>query len=677
MRPVHACAVAVAIALTAAAPAHAQPAMFDYVVKPGDTCDGIALRVYGDAKRLDLLHAANPQLGPLPHHLQPGTVLHLPPDASLAFVRNHVDAFTPGQHPGQVHEALMRGHRVSTYDASGAEVVFASDAVLQLGEDTLVVILGATHGSVTKTASASDTTLINGSLRLHLAELAGRPAAATVSTPAGHHVDVGTGEAQVSVDRQQATRLAVYTGGGKLTAKKQTVAVAAGFGSKAEKDSAPTPPRPLPAAPEWSEPLPAVVFASGTADVAGRFRAGPGAGPAPARWHVQLSRDDRYDDVVVDARVGLEVNRLEARGLPAGKYYARVSAIDADAFEGPATPTAVVFVAPLAVQTAGAGGQTGQLELPPGLYCGLDGAPLASTQAPLSVHRGPAHGLRCAADAQGLRATETTLPAASVGPLRVDASLDVMGPGTGVVHLRVADAAGAPLVGSSLVARANDGAVAGSVEPAGAPGAFTAAVTWREGTPDVALHLVANGVDQADAPALPLPVPPPPPAPRRDFFAIGVLAGGALGTGPFPSQPVAAPALGGELGWLHTYARWSLDVSVRTTWEHSSFSGTPAPPRDDLYTVGVPILLRPSKWGTWLHPYAGVMPELVVDVLHSTYAPVGVGASGLVGLTAPVPRFDRGELFLEVGYRVTDNLLSYGSETRDALFGHLGYRLFL
>src|SRR5579859_405898 len=245
---------AVAAVMAAARPAwgQAQARPFDYVVKAGDTCDGFASRFYGDPHRVDLVHQDNAWLGPLPHHLQAGMVLRLPPDASLAFVRNHVDAFTPGQHPGRAHEPLMRGHRVSTYDASSAEVVFASDAVLQLGEDTLVVILGATHGAVSKTASASDTTLVNGSLRLHLAELAGRPAAGTVTTPAGHQIAVGAGEAQVSVDAKQATRLAVYRGGGTLTAKKQSIAVPQGFGSKAEKDAPPTPPRALPPMPEWT-----------------------------------------------------------------------------------------------------------------------------------------------------------------------------------------------------------------------------------------------------------------------------------------------------------------------------------------------------------------------------------------------------------------------------------------
>jgi hypothetical protein len=178
-----------------------------------------------------------------------------------------------------------------------------------------------------------------------------------------------------------------------------------------------------------------------------------------------------------------------------------------------------------------------------------------------------------------------------------------------------------------------------------------------------------------DTPALALPTPPAPRPPRRDFFEGAVLAGGAIGTGPFPANPVAAPSLGAELGWLHTYASFSLEVSLRTTWEHSSFSGTPAPPRDDLYTVCVPVLLRPVGWQTALHPYAGVMPALVVDVLHSTYAPVGVGVSGLLGLSVPLST--SGEVFVELGYRVTDDLLSYGTENRDALFGHLGYRLFL
>ena len=39
-----------------------------------DTCDAIAARVFGDPRRVDLVHRYNPGLGPSPHHLKEGQV---------------------------------------------------------------------------------------------------------------------------------------------------------------------------------------------------------------------------------------------------------------------------------------------------------------------------------------------------------------------------------------------------------------------------------------------------------------------------------------------------------------------------------------------------------------------------------------------------------------------------
>jgi phage tail protein X len=646
---------------------------YDYVVKAGDTCDGIAQRVYGDAQRIDLIHAANPWLGPVPHHLQAGAVLHLPPDASLAFVRNHVDAFTPAQHPGRAHEPLMRGHRVSTYDSSSAEVVFASDAVLQLGEDTLVVILGATHGAVTRTASASDTTLVNGSLRLHLGELAGRSSGASVSTPAGHRVEVGAGDTQVTVDAKRTTRLAVYSGAGKLTAMKQTVAVARGFGSKAEKDAPPSPPRPLPPAPEWVAPLPAVVFSSNPADVTAQVRPGTGPGPAAARWHLQLARDEGFNDLIVDARVGLDVTHLEAHGLAAGKYYARAGAIDADQFEGPPTATSAVIVAPLALRRVGAGGQAAQLDLPPGLYCAIGDAPLAATDRPLAFEQGPARRLRCAIDARGSALVETAIPAAHIGPLRVEATLETRGQEQGLVHLRLSDAAGVPVADSAVAARASSGADVRAVASTAVPGAFDAPVTWSSGTPTLRLHVTVNGVDEVDVPELALPSPPHPPAAVADHLTLAGFAGAALETGPYPSRPGYGSSLGAEVGWLHAFDRWGLAIAARGGWEHAYYSrpGSAWLAGDlDLFGLAVTARLGAAR-ATW-HPFVGLEPALLLDYLGGLRQPLGFGGTGTLGIALRAA--GHGEVFLQSAYRVTSSFDSYGNGRQDAWLLQVGYR---
>ncbi len=53
------------------------------------------------------------------------------------------------------------------------------------------------------------------------------------------------------------------------------------------------------------------------------------------QWHIQFSRDEAFSDVTVDAKVSLSVTTIAAKELTAGLYFARVSAIDADKFEGP------------------------------------------------------------------------------------------------------------------------------------------------------------------------------------------------------------------------------------------------------------------------------------------------------------------------------------------------------
>ena len=78
MRVIRALASAlVALVLLPCGPASAQQ-MQSYTVRDGDTCGSIARRVYGNSRRYDLIHQHNPELGPMPHDLAPGTVLSLP-----------------------------------------------------------------------------------------------------------------------------------------------------------------------------------------------------------------------------------------------------------------------------------------------------------------------------------------------------------------------------------------------------------------------------------------------------------------------------------------------------------------------------------------------------------------------------------------------------------------------
>lgn len=319
-----------------------------YQVKAGDSCLSVARRHYPDAKAgLARMHAAN-QLGPLPHALVPGSTLLLPdlgtpeappppkppvetaPEARLSRLRNQVETFTPEQHPGRIDEPLAQGNKVATLASSNAEVTFVDATRLDLGEHTLVVILG--RGSAAP-ANAPRTELQSGELRARLDALAGRPF--TVRTPAAE-ATLTRGTGLFGSDAERLTRVAIHEGQGSVVAAKKKVAVPEGFGTRATPGKAPSPPRPLPLPPEWvGHAAPAWVLGEATATLTAPYQPRIEAGfPAVVRWHVQLARDEAFGDRVLDARVDQAITSLEARELTPGPWWARVAAIDADGMEG-------------------------------------------------------------------------------------------------------------------------------------------------------------------------------------------------------------------------------------------------------------------------------------------------------------------------------------------------------
>jgi hypothetical protein len=334
-----------------------------HVVKAGDSCSSIAQRYWGDARLVDRLHAANPDLArrPPPHVLAEGTVLVIvpapppsgaAPDAQLTAVSNEVDVLTPEAKRGKPNDPLFRGNRVSTHASSAADVTFRDETQVKLGERTLVVIFGDARSAAQKLAPSSEAELVTGNLRAFMPgakpdakkDAPARRDAVTsvaVGTPAAT-VRVHDGEAQVSADQVKTTRLAVYAGSSTIDARGKMHEVARGYGSKAELGRPPTAPRPLPPAPRWSTTPPLTLLDPSKAVIAGDYDV-PDADRV-AEFHVQIAHDGIFRSVVLDTKVPARVRRVEARPPGAGRYYIRVSAIDDDAFEGPFGPTARTIV---------------------------------------------------------------------------------------------------------------------------------------------------------------------------------------------------------------------------------------------------------------------------------------------------------------------------------------------
>lgn len=376
-----------------------------HVVKAHETCAAIALRYYGDSRLVDPIHRANPDLGrrPPPHELREGTVLLIPakeglvsaPDAQLTTVRNQVEVQNPEAKPGKPNDPLFRGNRVSTQEASAADVTFRDETQVKLGERTLVIILGDARSSAAKTslAGGAQTTLVTGNLRAFMSG-ARKDVPAAVATDAAA-VKVWSGEAQVSADAVKTTRLAVYAGSSTIDARGKTREVARGYGSKAELGKQPTPPRPLPPPPAWTVAPPLIELDRGAPSIVGEYDlSSPDV--HVAQWRVQLARDGIFRDVVADVTVPAAVRRLEAQAPGPGRYYVRVSAIDDDHFEGPFSRVAVAVV--IRVETTNLPGSRRSLRvLPSDAYClRVGNVPLVKVDGPLVVGAGEPVRLRCA-----------------------------------------------------------------------------------------------------------------------------------------------------------------------------------------------------------------------------------------------------------------------------------------
>lgn len=463
--------------------ASAQSVNSDYTTKLGDSCVGIAVKAYGDRRGVELIHKANPSMGALPHNLKPGTVLHLPPaeklgngpDARVTFVRNKVTVQAQSTKSAEVNDPLFRTNRVSTANASSANVVFRDETQVRVGEESLVIILGDVQGAARK--QAADATLVSGSLQARLAELSGkRPL--TVDTSGGARVTLPKGEAHVSVDSAKSTRLAVHKGDANLSASQKTVAVPSGFGSKAEAGKAPTAPRPLPSPPTWAVVPKEVLFtdSSGTADVVAKVTDAGGAGkPAAAQFRVQLARDSRFDDLITDVVVPKVVNTVEARKLAPGAYFFRVSAIDDDKFESAPGPTAKLVVTKTVLAETSPGRAKLTLEPSSGLVCRIDGGALRQDLPEVDSSR--AHELGCAlapsdpfargADVAGALGVSTI--ASLQKPFVLNASFreSKANEGYGIVAIELVDGSGKPVSAEGATATASNGVTVEEVRASG------------------------------------------------------------------------------------------------------------------------------------------------------------------------------------------------------------------
>jgi hypothetical protein len=309
---------------------------YEYVIQPGDTCAGIAERLFGNKRRWDLIHKHNPGMGPTPHRLVPGKVLIMPrlrqsPDAELTDVRRTVQARAPKDpiwERAEKGKDLYRGWRVNTLERASADVTFQDGSLVQMRQNTLIIIYGGVYRDARrKTTEAS---LERGTLRSRLSEFR-----LDVKTPSAEAA-LENGSSVVSVEDDGTSLLSNHEGGEAQFKVKmgQAVRVKPGFGSKARKgDRRPSKPTPLPPTPVWLADL-AGMF-TGIRSEGGTVR-GAWAPVEQAAWYrIEIAEGREGGEVVVATTVSSSVTSFEAHRLPEGRYFARVSAIDDGKFESP------------------------------------------------------------------------------------------------------------------------------------------------------------------------------------------------------------------------------------------------------------------------------------------------------------------------------------------------------
>lgn len=345
--------------------------ILDYTVVAGDTCGRIAQRMWGNGRRYDIIHSYNPGMGPPPHHLVAGTVLHLPriataasalPDARVTAAERLVTARSGDAESwaaAPVGLDLYRGWHVTTEERSSAELTFRDTSVIAMRADTLVIIFGNASDRVRR--GGTEATLERGTMRTALGALRGDGVSAGdalslhVNTPSAS-ADLHGGSSVLSVDDGGTSRVSAHVG--EVSVRGQTgaaVRVPEGMGSAVAPHTRPTPPRPLPASPGWVNGPRRFFGAPGR----GAVISGEWAPVTNARtYHVEIARSADGREVVASVEVPSSVTHFELHGLPPGTYYVRISTIDMDFFESRPSDALVVtaedaaFVLPGATSAA-------------------------------------------------------------------------------------------------------------------------------------------------------------------------------------------------------------------------------------------------------------------------------------------------------------------------------------
>jgi hypothetical protein len=687
----------------------------DYKVQAGDSCESIAKKTLGDAKRCDDIRAANPDIKSPTDKLKAGTTIKVPrppPDATVSAANGAMNVMGKGASNGG---AIAAGSEVTTADNAHGEITYKDGFRVQLLAGTTLWVLGAAPPKGAKKPTVlAESTLAKGALRAHVTAGGKKP---LVIATANAKVNVLAGDAKVHVD-EGVTRVSVHKGTVTVEAGGKKIEVGEGFGLKVEKGKAPGKPTKLPDAPKWTAPPTKLALTAGedaklTAMIGG----------VASVWQLEIARDDAFNDVVFDLRPKAEGSTLALeQKLPLGRYFARAAALDADMLESAPTAAETTLVAKARVVPS-VPGKRATIEVAAGLFCGLDGAPLAETKADaIELAAARAHTLECAASADGAGKTALKVDAKDTGVLTVtsDAAAPTFeqGKGARTIALKVVDPAGTPVEGAEVVATATDGVTIDAPKAGTESGVYVATLHWSAPAKSSKLHFVVNGATTYDTDVA-LPSAPAAAkterhehAPRKFRSEVAVSAGVLGATADLGAGFGASVGV----GYRYLLGPGALAASLRLGFERYAIAstngvrcgaiteGTPcgsqgigyyvASISSTVFTVGVPISYRYGAPRAAIVPYLTLLPQLVID--HPTETASGsIATSGMIlppqETTDGTARFalsallgvgirasGSGTFFLEAGWRFAS---SHVIVTRDASLagplGMIGYRFAL
>jgi len=387
-------------------------------------------------------------------------------------------------------DALTVGTRVRVGRGGEAEVTLRNGSVLTLtGRAEIVMFNPLARGEGRPPLHL--TLLRYGSVRFRRGDAAPRRPRFFLLSTGPSVVSVGRAEGELVTDLTgRITRVAVASGRIPVLTQRGSMLLFARRGVLLAPGQ-PTHERALPRRPVWvTAPAERVVTAGAPVDITGEYRIPSGHA---SRWRVELARDEAFRERVSVTSAAARVRRLQLRGVAPGRYFVRVSALNADGLAGPASEPASFTVAAPALVPGGPG-RRATIEMPAGFHCALDSQTLARVNGTIALAPARPHTVRCASSAAAETSTTFTILAEEAGPLVHAVRLYVSPEGGGVLGLSLRDAAGHPVPYADVRAEVDGGVRLEPVRESERRGEYTAAVRWPRGLTRARLQVTVNGV---------------------------------------------------------------------------------------------------------------------------------------------------------------------------------------